>query len=463
MPKILIVEDDPKLADYFCKILIQRNYKVVICHNSEEFFARYESFSPSVILLDIKLKDSPLNGLEIYQELVYGKKLSAKVIVVSGEASRSQVARAMKLGAYSFIEKKSGFNKEKFLNDINQALNLKLQEDKVKLLNREKENLRLELMHNATLIGESSSMMRVKELISKFSRKNIDILIEGETGTGKDVVAKQLFLQSDRIGKPYIVVNSGGIPESLIDSELFGHKKGSFTGAYKDKQGYFEQADKGVLFLDEISNLNLNVQAKILRTIEKKEIRKIGGISKNIDVRLIFASNKILLDLVEEKKFRDDLYYRLGNNIITLPPLRDRGDDVMLLLHHFCQEYSQKHDCRSAAIDDPILKKEMKSYSWPGNVRELKKFVEYVFVMHDKVDASIIVQELRNKKEGKTTYSNFLRNLIAGKRYSEALQKFEKYYLEYYLKKRDHNVSDVADEIGLDRTTLYRKLKKFEI
>lgn len=306
-------------------------------------------------------------------------------------------------------------------------------------------------------------MMRVIELISKFATSKIDVLIEGETGTGKDVVAKQIFLQSDRIGKPYVIVNSGGIAETLIDSELFGHKKGSFTGAYSDKKGYFEQANGGILFLDEIANLNLSIQAKILRAIEQKEIRVVGGDTKFIDVRLIFASNKKMRDLVDQKIFRDDLYYRLEGNSITLPPLREREDDIIYLLEHFCQSFSDKHTCK-LNVDLKQLLPVLKSYSWPGNVRELLKFTEFLLVMYDEINNDIIIKELQNKKMGKRPSENLLiSQLLENNSLSDAVEIFEKYYIKYHLDSNGQKVSNVADILGIDRTTLYKKIKKWEI
>ncbi len=463
MSKILVLEDNLKLSKYYFDLLKSAKYDVLTTSNSDDFFRAYKSFRPDLLILDIRLNNSELSGLEVFEKLVKENNLQAKVIILSGEASRLEVAEAMKLGAYTFIEKSSDFSANKFLNDIRQAINLKKQEDQVESLGKDKEKLRMELMAGAPLIGKSPSMMRVKELISRFALSDIDVLIEGETGTGKDIVAKQIYLQSERIGKPYVIVNSGGIAESLIDSELFGHKKGSFTGAYADKKGYFEQANGGMLFLDEISNLNMNVQAKILRAIEQKEIRVVGGENKTIDVRLIFASNKKLRELVEQKKFRDDLYYRLEGNIISLPPLRERADDVVYLLDYFCQIYSDKHLCK-INVDCSLLYKELKSYHWPGNVRELQKFTEYIFVMCDEVDNNILIKELINKKKGKKPSEQlFISKLLNAETLCDAVSNFEKIYLEYQLNSNGNKVSALAEKLGIDRTTLYKKMKRLEI
>jgi len=461
MSKILVLEDNPKLSKYYFDLLSKADYQVLTTKNSTEFFRTHYSFKPDLLILDIKLNNSQYSGLEVYEKLVEANNLFSQVIVLSGEASRLEVAEAMKLGAYTFIEKSSDFSSEKFLNDIKQALKLKEQQEQAISLNKDKEQLRLELMGNSPLIGKSSQMMHVKEKISRFARNDIDVLIEGETGTGKDIVAKQIYLQSERIGKPYVVVNSGGISETLIDSELFGHKKGSFTGAYSDKKGFFEQADKGILFMDEISNLDMSVQAKILRAIEQKEVRVVGGKNKIVDVRLIFASNKKLQDMVSQNKFRKDLFYRLDGNIITIPPLRERGDDIVILFEYFSSKYSEKHHC-SYCTDCSSLKKDLSLYHWPGNVRELERFTQSLFVMHDMVDNKIVLKALNFKKNGKENISE-MSQLLSSEDFTSTTEEFEKQYIEHQLKLNNYKVSTVAKKFGMDRTTLYKKIKKYNL
>ncbi len=461
MGKILILEDNKKLLIFYRKILIAAGYDVEITQNSTEFFDIYPNFKPDLIILDIKLNNSELNGIQVFKRLIKQSRLYSKVIILSGEATRTEIAEAMKLGAYNFIEKSGEFNSEKFLIDIRQAINLKLQEESNIALKQNYDYLKKQFLELNPLIGESSKMQHVKELIHKFAIADVDILVVGETGTGKEVVANHIYWQSIRAGKPYIKVNAGGLPESLIDSELFGHKRGSFTGAFADKKGFFEQADKGILFLDEIANLSLMTQAKVLRAIEYKEIRIVGGRNINVDVRIIFASNKALQKLVNENKFREDLYFRLEGNIIHLPPLRERENDIIILIEHFFNIYSQKHKC----ILDVNLKKiqnKLLSYSWPGNVRELEKFCEYLFIIYDMVDNEIILKELENKKTGTFQMHDYsMKNLLNIKDYTSAIDEFEKKYLDHQLNLNKGRVSKVANNIGLDRSTLYKKIKKY--
>jgi two-component system nitrogen regulation response regulator NtrX len=288
-------------------------------------------------------------------------------------------------------------------------------------------------------------------------------MITGETGTGKEIVANNIYWKSNRAGKPYIKVNAGGIPETLVDSELFGHKKGAFTGAYSDKKGLFEQADAGVLFLDEIANLSYLTQAKVLRAIEYNEIRVVGGNNKKVDVQFIFACNKNLTELVEENNFREDLYYRLEGNIIHLPPLRERGNDIILLMEYFFNKYSSKHES-ILEVELNKLRDKLHSYNWPGNVRELEKFCEFLLIMYDKIDNNTIKAELDNKKTG-SSQNGFsdISKLLAQNNYITALEGLEKKYLEFQLLKYGNKVSLMAEKIGLDRSTLYKKIKKYNL
>lgn len=463
MKTILIVEDNSKLAAFYASILDKASFKTFTAYNSEEFLGQYRQARPDLIILDIRLHNSELSGLEIFQKLVDNNPYNSKVIILSGEATRSEIAQAMQLGAYTFIEKRGEFNIDKFLSDIRQAINLKEQEENNISLRRDYEALRSKLIETQPLIGDSAPLQKLKERITKFAKADVDILIVGETGTGKEVVANNLYWQSSRVGKPFIKVNAGGLTESLIDSELFGHKKGAFTNAYSDKKGVFEEADGGVLLLDEIANLTLPIQAKILRAIENKEIKVIGGKTLNVDVRLFFACNKELQNLISNEQFRSDLYYRLEGNIIAIPPLRERGEDVILLMDYFLKAYSTKYNCL-LDVNLNKLKASLLAYNWPGNVRELEKFCENIFVLHKIVDNQIILEEFENKQHGKTgEKSGTLDEIITIGDYQTAFESFEKKYLIRQLQKHHYKVPELSDNLGLDRSTVYKKLKKYGI
>ncbi len=268
MKRILILEDNEELANYYSRLVLKEGFKTKHALNSNEFFKLYDTFLPSIILLDIKLNNSKLSGLEVFVKLVKSGDFKAKVIVISGEASRSEIAHAIKLGAHTFIEKTGDFNVDKFLSDVRAAYQLKRQEEATDKLLQEKKNLRHSLLYQYPFIGQSNTIEKVKKNIKKFAEADVDVMILGDTGTSKEVVVHHLYYHSKRAGKPFVKVNAGGLPESIVDLELFGHKKGSFTDARFDKREYFEQANGGYLFLDEIANITLPIQVKILQAIE---------------------------------------------------------------------------------------------------------------------------------------------------------------------------------------------------
>lgn len=458
--KILILEDNEKLGKYYSKLLQETGFELMHVKNSTDFFMKYPEFKPSIILLDIKLNNSKLSGLEVFEELITKDHINAKVVVLSGEATRGEIAHAMKLGAHTFIEKTGDFNVDKFLTDIQTAYQLQKQEETTRELIKEKKNLTSSFLEQYPLIGESKKIKELRKEIVRFAEAGVDVLILGETGAGKEVVAHHLYWHSQRSGKPFIKVNAGGLPETLVDSELFGHKKGSFTDAHYDKQGFFEQAEGGYLFLDEIASMSLPIQAKILRVIENKEIQIVGGSQKKVDVKLIFASNKDIKQLIKGDEFRKDLYYRIARNVIFIPPLLEREDDVFLLMNYFCEKHSKEF---GAFLDFNLYKirGELLKYSWPGNVRELSSFCENLLIRYNIIDNDVIVEEINNKISGKFYKDDdSLFKLLQQDRLSDAVNTFEKKYLQYHLALNDENMSKTAEKIGIERTTLYRKLKK---
>jgi two-component system, NtrC family, nitrogen regulation response regulator NtrX len=460
MNKILILEDNKKLAVFYKELLDNEGYNVKLTHNSTEFFEAYKYFPAELLILDIKLNNSELCGLKVFEKLISEKLLNSKVIVFSGEATRTEIAKSMQLGAYTFVEKTGEFNTQKFLADVRQAINLKIEEDKNKKLTSQNVSLRDKLTSENPFIGESDAIKRVKHLAKRFSKAQVDILILGETGTGKEVLANYIYQHSPRFGKPFITVNAGSITDSLIDSELYGHKKGAFTGALNDKQGYFEKADSGILFLDEIGNMNFDAQANILRATENKVVDVLGGNTVKIDVNILFASNKEPADMIEEGTFKEDLFYRLEGNTIRIPALRERGDDILLLAELFIKKYTEKYKvvntCGIAG-----LKKLLKSYNWPGNVRELKKFFEYVFILHDVVDNDVIKEEFDKKLSGNLKQDSLLK-MFRINHYNDAMDVFTKKFLEYKIVSANGNINEVADKIGLDKSTIYKLKKKLK-
>lgn len=462
--KIILLEDVERIAKYYKKMLEQEGYKVHIALNSTEFFQIYEQFQPDLILLDIVLKNSELNGIEVFRELQSKQDFTAKVIVLSSEATKTEVVEAMKLGAVNFNEKGENFNRIKFLADINQALSLKNREEEIHDLKKQS--------IDSVLYGKHPSMLKLKDEIGKFARSNMNLLITGETGTGKGLVAELLHQNSPRNNKPFKSIDIKSVPRSLLESELFGHKKGAFTGANYDKQGYFEAAHQGTLFIDEISNMSLEDQAKLLKVIDEKKIPIIGsgGVTKEIDTRIISATNRDLREMIGKGEFRKDLYFRFANCNIHLPPLRERASDITYLMEKFLIDYSREFN-KSLDIDLKQLKTRLESYEFPGNVRELKNLCRFTAEFHNKIDNHILLQEFEDhvqhnhrltepsEKSQRETYNRIFEN----ENLYESMQKFEKKFIEFHLRKNHGRIGKTADSIGLDRTTLYKKMKKYNI
>jgi two-component system, NtrC family, nitrogen regulation response regulator NtrX len=460
MNKILILEDNKKLAVFYKELLDNDGYNVKLTHNSTEFFEAYKYFPAELLILDIKLNNSELCGLKVFEKLISEKLLNSKVIVFSGEATRTEIAKSMQLGAYTFVEKTGEFNTRKFLADVRQAINLKLQEDRNESLSDANLTLRKELNAKIPFIGNSPEIIEVKDLIKRHSKRNADVLIVGETGTGKEVVANNYWWESNRVGKPLEIVHIGGLDENLINSELFGHVKGAFTGADSNKTGKFEQAHQGILFLDEIPDFSMKVQSRIMRAIENREIQVVGGHVKKIDVNFIFATNRDIQELIDDGKFRKDLYYRLEGNIINIPPLRSRGNDILLLTEYFFEMYSNKHDSINRTEPAKLMKL-FKSYAWPGNVRELKTFCENMFILHDVVDNEVVEEKFKLKLSGNLKQDSLL-NMFKINHYNDAMDVFTKKYLEYQIVSATGNINEVADKIGLDKSTIYKLKKKLK-
>lgn len=462
--RILMLEDMPSIAKYYASLLDKAGYDVRVVHTSQEFFPAYNARTPDLILLDIQLKGSDLNGVEVLRELKKRPDFRTEVIVLSSQASRSEVAEAMQLGARNYHEKGAEqFDRMKFLADVSQAIDLNRQTRRI-------HELQQHLLDNL-LLGDSKVMKSVKEKILRFAESSINVLITGETGSGKGVAAELIHRHSHRLHMPFKAVNIQGLPESLIESELFGYKKGAFTGATEDKMGYFESANGGTLFVDEISSLSLANQIKILTVIEDQRVPVLGAAGEHhpVDVRIISATNNDLPAMIVKGEFRDDLYFRLAVGAIHMPPLRERGEDILLLMQRFLYEEAQHKnvslDCNLRDIAEPLL-----THNWPGNIREAKSLCQRVAVLHDKIDNDAVLKEFQIiKEQHEVIYNrvsmkdNPLLEILAIQDHKEAVEEFERRYLEHYIAKADGQKARAADIIGIDRTTLYKKIKKLGI
>ena len=417
---ILVVDDEENILDTLRGILEDEGYKVVTVSSGEQAISTYPEVLPDIVLMDVWMPG--IDGIETLKKLKNIDRDSC-IIMISGHSSIDTAVHALKLGAYDFLEKPLSLNKVLIL--IKRAL------EKQSL---EKENIALKssISKQWELVGENLKIVELKDNISKAAMSQGRVLVLGESGSGKELVARALHEGSDRSKNSFIEVNCAAIPHELIESELFGHEKGSFTGAFESKKGKFELADEGTLFLDEIGDMSLVTQAKVLRVIETQEFQKVGG-SKNIkvDVRIIAATNKDLDEEIQNGNFREDLYFRLNVIPMHVPPLRDRKSDIPLLADHFLRnfaiQYGQKKKIMSRSTSKALME-----YDWPGNVRELKNTIERFVIMNPS--ETIDVKEINSVKGVKPDYSSF-------KTLRDAREHFEKDFIMNKLQENNWNIS----------------------
>ena len=437
MKDILIVDDEKDFRVLLSKIL--KEYTVREAEDGEEALTKIKEKTPSLVLLDLKLPGR-IDGLEVLKR-IHHQNPETLVIILTGYGEVKSAVKTMKLDAYDYLAKP--INNEELLLTIKRAL--QTQELKEKVVNLE---LRLEGKIRQPLVGNSPPMQKIHKLIGQVSVYNTPVLLEGETGTGKELVAHLIHQNSPRRDESFVVVDCASLPESLVESELFGHEKGAFTGADIRKSGRFELAEKGTLFLDEIGNLSPSTQAKLLRVLEQKEIQHLGGKKPiKIDVRLIAATNQNLRESVKKGSFRRDLYHRLNTFVITLPPLREKREDILLLSKYFLNEFNKKLGKRIKNFSPEAIEM-FSEYSWPGNVRELKNSIEHGIILADKI---ILPKDL----------PVFLRRekRIEGKN----LKEKEKEVIKKILIETNWKIGKSAEILGISRKTLYNKIKKYNL
>ena len=443
--KIFVVEDNVLYAQMIKKQLVDEGYQVKMFHNGRDFLANLDE-NPDVVTLDYTLPD--MSGFDVLTK-IQKRKPETNVIVISAQENITTAIDLMKNGAYDYIMKAPD-TREKLSNiikNIYRSDQLKTENILLKDAVKEKFNFR------NLIKGNSREIEYVFELMDKATQTQISVSISGATGTGKELVAKGIHYNSKRSNKPFVAVNVSAIPEGLIESELFGHEKGAFTGADSRKIGKFELANGGTLFLDEIADLDVNLQAKLLRVIQERELVRLGG-NENIplDVRIITATHKNLTNLVTEGKFRKDLYYRLLGLPIELPPLRDRGNDVILLAKHFVNEFCRENEMESKDISEEA-RKLLLSYHFPGNIRELKAVMELACVMTNK--------DVIRPNHLNLNIDESVQNLLASEK---TLEEYNHEIIKHFLNKYSHNVRLVATKLGIGKSTIYRLLqsKEFE-
>jgi two-component system nitrogen regulation response regulator NtrX len=460
MTSILIIDDEPGIRKTLASILEDEHYQVYTTEDAVMGMELLDRQTINLIFLDVLLPH--IGGLEAL-ERIRAKWPAIEVVMISGHANVDMAVRAVKLGAFDFLEKPLSL--DKVLTVCRNALT-------VQNLREENRELKKNLKAGDTLIGHSPAIEKVRKLIRQAAASNARILITGENGTGKELAARAVHRLSSRADKPFVEVNCAAMPDTLIETELFGHEKGAFTDAVSSRKGRFEMADQGTLFLDEIGDMSLTAQAKVLRVIQEQKIERIGG-EKTIDtdVRIVAATGKDLEKECQKGRFRQDLFFRLNVIPIHIPPLRERTEDILLILYHFLNELGVE----KPELEEDVLKL-LISYPWPGNVRELKNLAERITVMGDgkalKADflrgllqASATRGGAGNEKKEKNQEQNTLQNQFSANildlSYAEARELFEKCYLEYHLSQNDGIITKAAEAIGIYPSNLHAKLRKY--
>ena len=439
--RIAVIDDEPIVCREVKRALVKEHYEVETFYDSETALSRLDQTDFDLILCDLRLPGP--SGLDLLKA-VRSRRSNCEVIIITGYGSVDTAIEAIRTGAFHYVTKPIKMAELKLL--VKRAL------DKV-LLVREKEALKEALFSQnrpANFIGNSKAMIEVFRLIGKVAPLDCNVLIQGESGTGKEMVARALHLRNPRSHQPFISFNCGGFTEDLIANELFGHEKGAFTGATETKIGLLEAAHKGTIFLDEISEMPMSMQVKLLRFVEEHALIRVGGVKPQaVDVRLIAASNQSLKTLVKSHVFREDLYYRLNVVTIMLPPLRNRQDDIPLLVRHFLEKYSRAFGKEAKGVSAETLEI-LIQYPYPGNVRELENIIERAVALSD--DTVISPRDLPSDLR-ELSMSSFEAQTWP------SLEEKEKQYIQKVLIKSNHRKNLAAEILKLPRTTLWRKMK----
>lgn len=443
--KIFILDDDvwySELLEYH--LSLNPDYEIHKFHSANECLASMH-LRPNVVTLDYSLPDK--NGSEVLRR-IKEQNPDVQVVVISGQEDVATAVDLLKLGAYDYIVKDED-TPERLWNTINKIReNVSLREE----IDHLKEEIGQKYDFGKVIIGNSDAIKKVFNLMDKASKTNITVSVHGETGTGKELVAKAIHYNSTRKKAPYVAVNVAAIPRELIESELFGHEKGAFTGAVSRRLGKFEEANKGTIFLDEIGELDISLQAKLLRVLQEKEITRVGGNAVvPVDVRIIVATHKNLAEEVKKGRFREDLYYRLLGLPIQLPPLRERGSDILVLAKFFIDAFAKENGLGRKHLS-PDAQQKLLSYAFPGNVRELKALVELAVVLADEDT----IQEQDINFSASHTDKDFLAEERSLKEYTTAI-------IQRFLDRYDYNVLLVADKLDIGKSTIYRMIQSNEL
>ncbi|MBI2222991.1 MAG: sigma-54-dependent Fis family transcriptional regulator [Acidobacteria bacterium] len=447
-PTVLIVDDEAGVRSALSGVLGDEGYEVEAVASGEACLDRLARGPADVVVLDIWLPG--MDGLATLARM-RERRVDAEVIMISGHGNIESAVRAIKLGAFDFVEKPLSL--EKTVLVVRNAL-------RQRQLEAENRALRATVDRRLTMVGESYLMAQLREQVAMAAPTNGRVLIYGENGTGKELVARTVHAMSRRRHGPFVEVNCAAIPEELIESELFGHVKGSFTGAVADRRGKFELADGGTLFLDEIGDMSVKTQAKVLRALQEQVVERVGGSATiRVDVRVLAATNKELPSEIRAGRFREDLYFRLNVIPIFVPPLRDREADIALLADHFMAELAREYGRRVKRFDAAALSK-LRAYRWPGNVRELRNVIERLMIM---VPGDVIALADLAFLEGSVAEPAAASPSATVSSLHDAREQFERDYILRALAAQNGNISRTAEVLGVERSNLYRKMRAFGI
>ena len=448
-PTILIVDDEPGVRSSLGGVLRDEGYSVEAVSTGEACIDRVSRSPVDLILLDVWMPG--MDGLATLQKL-RERQVDTPVVLISGHGSIESAVKAIKLGAFDFVEKPLSIDKTLLV--VRNALRQRSLED-------ENRALRARVDRARTMVGESELMRRLRDQVAMAAPSNGRVLIYGENGTGKELVARTMHSLSRRRTGPFVEVNCAAIPEELIESELFGHVRGAFTGAVADRRGKFEMADGGTIFLDEIADMSLKTQAKVLRVLQEQTMEQVGGTTRiKVDARVLAATNKDLQAEIRAGNFREDLYFRLNVIPVFVPPLRERQEDIPVLADHFMAEFAREYGRRAKRFE-PGAVSVLQQYPWPGNVRELRNVIERLVIM---VPGDVIAtDDLVFLGQGSTPASPPDAALGGRMTLAEARERFERDLILRTLAEQQGNMSRTADVLGVERSNLYKKMRGFGI
>jgi two-component system nitrogen regulation response regulator NtrX len=445
--RILVVDDEGSIRDALVQLFEYEDHEVAAAEDGPDALDLVADFRPDVIFLDVKMPG--MDGLEVLSRLRTDLP-TAPVVMISGHGTIHTAVEATRKGAYDFLEKP--LDSDRLLVTLRRALELRGLTESV-------EALRSEVESRYEIVGTSFQVRRVLERIERVGPTGARVLITGENGTGKELVARAIHRLSDRVEGPFVEVNCAAIPSELIESALFGHMKGSFTGAVADRAGKFEQADGGTLFLDEIGDMSLSAQAKVLRALEQGVVTRVGGAGPiEVDVRVVAATNKELETEIEEGRFREDLFYRLNVVPIHVPPLRQRREDIPMLVRHFAEQMARSDRVAPRSFDEEAMRR-LTSLPWPGNVRELRNTVERLMILSS--GETVTADDVDLLAAGHGSAAGLGADLLQTETFAEFKDQAEKAYILHKLRENDWNVAETSRQVEMPRSNLYKKIEKY--